>query len=97
MPFDKYAPSIAPKVLSRTCPVCRHYFPSKKALSDHKKAKICANYAAQVADDSSDDDNEIAPPPPITAFNDDNTGWPVLDEENDKDAVRFDDENSIEL
>jgi len=94
MPFDVYCPSVAPKVQSRTCSICKHYFPSKKALSDHKKAKVCANYTAQTADDSSDDDTEITPPP-TNATNDDNSGWPILVEEDDEYAARFDIDVSI--
>lgn len=89
MPFDKFCPSIAPIVRSRTCNICKQYFPSKKAIHDHKRAKICGNYTLQSADDiemsESEDEMEITTP----TNNIDNSGWPVIDEKTDEFAVRF--------
>jgi hypothetical protein len=36
-------------------------------------------------------------PPPMNAAEVDNTGWPVIDEQSDEFAARFEDEHSIEL
>ena len=89
MPFDKFCPSIAPIVRSRTCNICKQYFPSKKAIHYHKRAKICGNYTLQSADDiemsESEDEMEITTP----TNNIDNSGWPVIDEKTDEFAVRF--------
>ena len=54
IPFDKYYPSVAPKVSTQICTTCKHYYPTKKALMEHKKAKICGNYSVRILDDFED-------------------------------------------
>ena len=88
MPFDKFCPSVSPIVGSRTCAVCKQYFPSKKALNDHKKAKFCGNYTLhEDFGNLTDSDDEMEITHPIHHTND--TRWPIINEQTDEFAVRF--------
>ncbi|KAH7699425.1 hypothetical protein AAVH_33469 [Aphelenchoides avenae] len=40
MAFDAYCPTTKGKVASQTCAICRRYFPTKKALVDHRKERV---------------------------------------------------------
>ena len=74
---------------SRTCQTCKQYFPSKKALLDHRKAKFCSNYTVHDVPSDEDEisDEEMDQTPPM---NDDNhDGWPVINEFNDEFAAVF--------
>jgi hypothetical protein len=82
---------VSAKVSSRVCQACKQYFPSKKALLDHRKAKFCLNYTVQDVpsdeDEISDEEMEQAP-----SMNDDiHDRWPVINEFNDEFAAVFED------
>jgi hypothetical protein len=51
--------SVAPKIASRTCKSCQHYFPTIKAKNDHHKASICF---AEEQDDTEEEIFELETP-----------------------------------